>query len=599
LFLTLLSFISIISSEFISASPLLLHVGNVVFVDFERKTLILNRDPVPNTAALTRKLPVSVVYFSGEGRRQVIDDFSLTVSSVASNQSNSSYRGEVTSILLPDKNGPWWQKQLYVKKQLAQLTIQFTDEDISSIDQVHFSLRDRLFTKLDVLFGAFNSWRFSKALLLGQDNLWSERDTWIIRTLGLAHLFVVSGLHTGFMFAIGCSISRMVWRCLPCQIILSGLTRYHCDAITVIPLLFAYAYITQWGEPVVRASIMLSVYLCARMLALKVSPYGIITFALWLVLLFNPRTVLSPGLWLSFSMVYLLIGYCQTSTKLSRLLMVQVMLSTASMVLILGWQEAISSISILVNVLLIPFAAFVWFPWGMVSSLEALAIGSTHSYELLDWLLYYIIAPVEWIAFDLPLLFFEQFVSSVPRFIMLLLVGYWVYQSPLKRGVVSALSIWCILFSSMLFDYSNADMTLANRENKLILLDQNGVLLSNSWTDRDLSRLMLGPYLKVDRQYAYILSPSAVKDLSPQMLLDYGIEWVMFKREESRQTQVMLDALGVDWLVISSGESLTFYFQDDRVSLRHSSCIYSFFLLKSDTCKRVEKLESVLNYVQT
>lgn len=73
----------------------------------------------------------------------------------------------------------------------------------------------------------------------------------------------------------------------------------------------------------------------------------------------------------------------------------------------------------------------------------------------------------------------------------------------------------------------------------------------------------------------------------------------MLKREVPEQTLTMLDALHVDWLVIPSGESLAFHFQNNRVSLRHSSCVYSFFLLKSDTCKRVEKLESVLNYLQT
>lgn len=602
LFLTLLSFISIISSELLPAPSLLLQAGSVVFVDFERKSLIVNQDQSSNEWDLSEIGPVSIVYFSGKGQRQRQDNFYLTGSGKASiheSRSNLSYRGELKSILLPDKNGPWWQKQLYVKRQVAQLTIQFSDKDLSSIDQVHFSFRDELLTKLDMMFGAFNSWRFSKALLLGQNDLWSERDTWVIRTLGLAHLFVVSGLHTGFMFAIGCLVSRAVWRLLPNQIMLSGLTRWHCDAIIVMPLLLAYAYITNWGEPVVRASIMLSVYLCSRMLTLKVSPYGIITFALWLVLLINPRAVLSPGLWLSFSMVYLLIGYCQTSAKLSRLLMVQVMLSTASMVLILGWQEAISSASILVNVLLIPFAAFLWFPWGVLSSFEVSVIGSTYSYELLDRLLYYVMTPVDWTAFELPLLFFEQFTSSVPRLIMLLLIGYWVYQSPLNRGLVCALGIWCVLFSSMLFNGSNADITLKNKENSLIILEQNELLLADSWAGADPSRLMFGSYLKSERQNAYILSPRTVKDLTPQMLLDYGIEWVILKRKESEQTLAMLDALSVDWLVISADESLAFYFQSSRVSIRHSSCIYSFFLLKSDTCKRVEKLESVLNYVQT
>ncbi|WP_421852424.1 ComEC/Rec2 family competence protein [Marinomonas sp.] len=602
LFLTFLSFISVISSEFLPTSSLPLQIDNVVYVDFIKRNVVLEQGQLSNDWIFAETQPVSIVYFSEAGQRQTQDNFSLYVTSTASiheAQSTSSFRGEVARILLPDKNGPWWQKQLYVKKQAAQLTIQFSDQDLTHIDLIQFSLRDQLLFKLDAMFGEFNSWRFSKALLLGQDDLWNERDTWIIRSLGLAHLFVVSGLHTGFMFAIGCLISRVVWRLLPNNVMLSGLTRWHCDAIVVMPLLLAYSYVTNWGEPVVRASIMLSVYLFSRMLALKISPYGIITFALWLVLLLNPRSVLSPGLWLSFSMVYLLIGYCQTSTKLSRLVTVQLMLSTASMVLILGWQEAISSASIVMNILLIPFAAFLWFPWAMISSLEAFVMGSTYSYELLDSLLYYVMTSIEWIVFELPLLFFEQFVSSVPRLIMLLLIGFWVYQSPLKRGIVSALSIWCILFSSMFFNDPNADITLTNKENKLILSNRNEILLADSWAGTDLSRLMIGSYLKANSRNAYILSPSAIKDLSPQMLLDHGIEWVMLKKEAPEQTLKMLNALNVDWLVISIDESLGFHFQNNRISLRHSSCIYSFFLLKSDTCKRVEKLESVLNYLQT
>lgn len=602
LFLTLLSFITVFSSEFFIDLYPQLQPGSVVLIDFERKSLLFRSDKDQSIFAPPTELPVSVVYLSGDGRRQTYNDFTLTVSgSPLKNEQRlgSSYRGVLTDVLLPDKNGPWWQRQLYVKKQAAQLTLQFTGEDLHHIDQVNFSFRDELFTKIDKGFGEFNSWRFSKALLLGQDDLWSERDTWVIRTLGLAHLFVVSGLHVGFMFAIGGLISRTVWRFLPNQIVLSGVTRWHCDAIVVMPLLFGYAYITNWGEPVVRASIMLSVYLCARMLSLKASPYGIITFALWIVLLINPRAVLSPGLWLSFSMVYFLIGYCQTSTKISRLFMVQIMLSTASMVLILGWQEAISSATIFINVLLIPFAAFLWFPWAMISSMEVLSIGTTYSYELLDSLLYFVMIAIEWIAFDLPLLVFEQFSSSIPRLIMLLLIAYWVYQSPLKRGAVSAFAIWGILFSSVIFYESNADITLTNKDNKLILSDQNKILLIDSWAGENVKRLMFGSYLQSAQRHGYILSPSSIKDLTPQALLNYGIEWVMFKRDVSEQTQALLQALNVDWLVISAEESLAFYFQNNRVSLRHSSCVYSFFLLKSDTCKRVEKLESVLNYVQT
>lgn len=601
LHLTLLSFIFVILSEFLPTEPLPLKSGYLVWVDFKKQQLVYKKDQLPSNFSLSKSV-VSIVYVNETGQRQIKDNFDLTAFRELSNDDvriHSLYPGEVTSILLPDKNGPWWLRQLYIKKQAAQLTIRFTDETLHEIEETHFSLRNQLFNKLDLVFGEFNSWRFSKALLLGQDDLWSERDTWIIRTLGLAHLFVVSGLHTGFMFAIGCLLSRAVWQVLPSRIMLSGLTRWQCDAVVIMPLLIMYAYITNWGEPVVRASIMLSVYLCARMFAIKASPYGIITFALWLVLLVNPRAVLSPGLWLSFSMVYLLIGYCQTSTKLSRLFMVQIMLSTASMVLILGWQEAISSVSILVNIALIPLAAFLWFPIALLSCVESLLIGTAYSYQLLDVLLYYIMMIVEWTAFQLPLLFFEQFTSSFPRWIMLLLIGFWVYQSPLKRGVVSAMGIWCVLFLSVLIDGAIADVMLTNRDNKLIVSDQNEIVLNESWAGADVTRLMFGSYLNVEQQGGYVLSPSDITDLTPQRLLDHDIKWVMLKGEVPEQITTMLEAMNVDWLVIKADESLAFHFQNNHVLLRHSSCIYSFFLLKSDTCKRVEKLESVLNYLQT
>ena len=601
LFLTLLSFLFVILSEFSSNYVLPFQVGDRLWVDFENQRLSYTKNHVSGDFEEFNQ-SISIAYFDRFGERQVKSDFSLVAHIDIANQEVlkfSTYSAEITGLVLPDKNGAWWQKQLYIKKQAAQIYLQFSQEDLIHIDKMAFSKREKIIARLDTLFEEFDSWRISRALLLGQNDLWSERDTWIIRTLGLAHLFVVSGLHTGFMFVIGCLISRSIWRLLPNQLILTGLTRWQCDVLVVIPLLIFYAYLTGWGEPVVRASIMLSVYMFARMLAIKVTGYSIISFALWLVLLVNPRAILSPGLWLSFSMVYLLIGFCQTSTKLPRLIMVQVMLSTASMVLILGWQEAISSISILVNIILIPFAAFIWFPAAMLSCLEAIVNGSVYSYILLDKALAYVMTLLEWAVFQLPLMLFEQFSSNIPRIIMLLLIGYWVYQSPLKRGVVSAIAIWCVLFATHWVGGSKADLTLANKDNQLAVFDRNNMMLIEARGGSDMHRLLFSSHLNLGNEHGYMLSPSDIKDLTPRLLLDYDIKWVVLRHEGPEQTLIMLEALAINWLVVPSGESLEFYIRNQTILLRHSSCLYSFFLLKSDTCKRVEKLESMLNYLQT
>jgi competence protein ComEC len=599
--LTFLSFISIVVNEFSYPTSFPLFVGQEVWVDLEHREIIVESLHVLKPSEEKKNHDITLVYFLKDGSRQNLEYFSLVLSplpvdSLSNALDSHLVSGVVKNIVLPDKDGPWWQRNLYIKRQSAQLDIRFDKDDLDALQVKEVTPRQWLSERLDQAMGDFSTWRFSKALLLGENKLWSERDTWIVRTLGLAHLFVVSGLHTGFMFVIGRFISRCVWQFFPSRLLLSGVTRWHCDVFVILPLLLGYAYITHWGEPVVRASIMLSIYLCARMLALKASAYGIITFALWLVLLVEPRSILSPGLWLSFSMVYLLIGFCQLSSKFSRLIMLQVMLSTASMVLILGWQEGISSLSILVNILLIPLAGFVWFPWGIVACLEVLILGSTYSYYLLDRILEYLEYCLEWIAFNIPIFYFDEFSSAMPRIIMLFLILYWVYQSPLKRGVVNVLAIWFVLFSPMILEINKADYRLMNKENTLVLKDKNAIVLTDAWFGGDINGLMFNEYLVSNLGKSLILSPNPVSVLSPQVLLKYKIDWVILKRAATIKQLDMFDALQVDRLVISSGEFLDVYFQNNSIKVRHSACIYSFFLLKSDTCKRVEKLESVLNY---
>lgn len=600
-FLTLLSLLSVFFHEFNSPEPFPVFDGAIVWVDFDDRKLTFPEPLLTKLQGAIQGQSIAITYQTANGNWHSQDNFTLReFAPHTSNQHDSLlYKGRTARLVIPAKEGAWWQRQLYVKRQAAQITVEFADGEIERLDNSPYNVRDKLTNRLDSALQSYDSWRFSKALLLGQNDLWSEKNTWVIRTLGLAHLFVVSGLHTGFMFVIGRLISRVIWLLLPAKMLLSGLTRWHCDAAIVIPMLFGYAYITNWGEPVVRASIMLSVYLCARMLALKASPHGIIIFALWLILLVEPRSILSPGLWLSFSMVFLLIGYCQTTVKLSRLLMVQLMLSTASMVLILGWQEAISSVSILTNVVLIPFAAFVWFPWGIAACVEVVVVGTDLSYSILDVILRLIIGGVDWLAFELPLLPFEQYASSAPRLLMLFLIGFWVYQSPLKRGLLCVVGIWSALFASAFIEENGANLTIFNSDGRLMVKDKSTVLMVDSWAAHDLNRLLFDGYVMPAQNRVYLLSPADMTAMTPEQLLSLNVSWVVLRKYASTQIMAMMTALKVDWVIVEDHESLSFFFENDRTVLRHSACIYSFFLLKSDTCKRVEKLESVLNYIQT
>ncbi len=607
--LTFLSFISLYLNELLPVAPFSIQKGQYVLVDVKAKKICVDDYLTSRFSSFFYgDAAIGVEYFTTSEKRKTLYNFTLVFpaasaniestspkSSVLKQCSNEAIPGIVTQVTLPDRSGPWWQKALYIKRQDALLNVHFSEEALSKLNRVEKNLRDRFSNKLDQHFSKFDSWRFTKALLLGDDGLWSERDIWMIRTLGLAHLFVVSGLHAGFVFLIGRCLSFVVWRFCPDVFLLRGASKWHFDAITIIPLLWLYAYITDWGEPVVRAAIMLSAYLFSKIMALKFSAYDIITFALWLVLLFNPRSILSPGLWLSFSMVYLLVGFYKGRVKLSGAATLQVMLSTASMVLILGWQESISSVSILINILLIPVAALIWFPLSAISALEALLFNTSLLYSILSLFFDYVLSLLEWLAFQFPLLMFTNLESSAFQLAMILLLVLWVFQSPLRKGWVGVLFVWLALFVPMIPSAQAYDLRLSNNAGQMILSNSNEVLYSDHW-EGDPEITHLERYLPLGVKGRFLISPSD-QDSSPLSLLKGNVDWVIFKRRPPIDVVKRLDALKVEWLLVMPNQNLEFYFSKRRIDLRHSACIYSFFLFKSDTCKRVEKLKSVLNYL--
>jgi competence protein ComEC len=161
----------------------------------------------------------------------------------------------------------------------------------------------------------------------------------------------------------------------------------------------------------------------------------------------------------------------------------------------------------------------------------------------------------------------------------------------------------------MIFSVPEASFSIVNKDNQLVLMENESAEISDGWAGKNLNKLDFSSYLNEqsqnigiqqgEEQKKYILAPNIPSQLSPDVLLKHNIDWVILKKEIPENMQTMFIALQVNWLVVSTDEMLVFYFHNGQRSLRHSSCIFSFFLFKSDTCRRVEKLESVLNYIQT
>lgn len=124
---------------------------------------------------------------------------------------------------------------------------------------------------------------------------------------GLAHVLALSGLHVGLIVML---VSFALW---PLRIVRGNVIA----TIIVILLLWLYAVFTGLGASVVRAVVMLSVYLGARILQRQTSGYNSLCFALIVLVLADPGTLFTIGFQLSFAAVAAILLFANALNPIS------------------------------------------------------------------------------------------------------------------------------------------------------------------------------------------------------------------------------------------------------------------------------------------
>jgi competence protein ComEC len=183
------------------------------------------------------------------------------------------------------------------------------------------NLRFRIFLVKKWILGRINS-RFSTslsknfvaALLIGDRTGVDKLITLDFQRTGLGHILAISGLHVGMIAGFGHFIIRFFVLRIPLKPcartkILSGLS---------MAFVWIYAILVGVTASVVRASIMISVYLLSAFLGNKRSnhrPLGPLFVALYILLAVRPTDIISAGFQLSFFAVgFILIGIKSTSS---------------------------------------------------------------------------------------------------------------------------------------------------------------------------------------------------------------------------------------------------------------------------------------------
>ena len=237
---------------------------------------------------------------------------------------------------------------------------------------------------IDHSSAAPNAPPFLKALLLGDDHVLNQTQWTVLRNTGTSHLVAISGLHLVLLMMAAYHLVRFFLK------VVNAFSPRSLKPLALavgLVLVWLYGIFTGFSPPAQRALMMISIYSLGVMWYRSLFQYWGLAMAFCAMLIIEPFSVFSAGFWLSFYGVFLLMyggNYFsltkETSDSLFRtklkeawqLLRLQTFLFFSLTPLTAYFFQMISFISIVTNLVAVPFINGVALPGVLISGITAL-----------------------------------------------------------------------------------------------------------------------------------------------------------------------------------------------------------------------------------
>jgi len=212
-----------------------------------------------------------------------------------------------------------------------------------------------------------------KALLIGDKSQINAQQWQVFQQTGTIHLMAISGLHMSIMAAIGFVFFKLLWR-----IAVYRQTYINRPIFTAFGgILFATLYLLLSGSeiPTQRAWILVVTILGFLMVRRAFRPWTALAMAALLVVLWDERSVLSMGFWLSFGavvLIFIALKAFKNEGRWQQLIAIQFMLTVGLSPLIFWQFYEIPSYSLLANLIAVPFVTFIGLPTLLLGSIIGL-----------------------------------------------------------------------------------------------------------------------------------------------------------------------------------------------------------------------------------
>ena len=455
----------------------------------QAKILTLNQQPYSSFAA-----PSALLSLSTKKKLLVKDELKL-LAYLKPYRSNK-------NIAVFDNERFAFSKRIFFKgKQVGKL-IDYQPVQQSSIRSVYKQNVFKLFQ-----YSEFN-WLYY-ALLTGDKRLMSFENKQQLQHFGLSHLLAISGLHIGLIFAIGFYCSRFIHTYIAISCAQAkGKQDYNLRIIYSLSgflCAFIYVYLSDFLVSATRALIMLGCFIVLYFSTKQGLRWRSLLYALVVILLLNPFSLLNPGLYFSFTAVAVIFLIfikrdsvvkkdVITKTRISKfiqylqiLVVIQLGLFIGLLPLSLYFFSGVSLIGVVVNIIAIPLLSFVIMPALLLITVLGSILNVDYLVNILDELLKFTFFGLNKIPSTIQWLDYGQFLKAELIFFYLTLAI--VYCSPVKRLSLIPILIygidyglkptpkWCL----DVFDVGHGLMVLISK-NKQGLLYDTGPIYFDKYT---------------------------------------------------------------------------------------------------------------------
>ena len=161
-------------------------------------------------------------------------------------------------------------------------------------------IRNRLLRAIDNLYPPWSAagrcGTVLRAVLLGDRSSLDSETIENFRKMGLYHLLVIAGLHVGLLVLLASWFLRL----FPLG--------ERARSLIILALLIFYSCLVEQRAPTLRATLMISLYLLARLLYRHHSALNTVGLAALILMLWRPAWLYESGFQLSFSAALLIVG---------------------------------------------------------------------------------------------------------------------------------------------------------------------------------------------------------------------------------------------------------------------------------------------------